>query len=79
MKNESKRTATEASAVLAISTGITLVTSGNYVGGGGAILVGVGLFIAYERMAIRTIDIDRQDIQNLTETADELLDRKRKD
>lgn len=73
MKHETKRTATESSAVLALSAGFSIISNGGILVGGGLILLGVGLFVTYEKLGVSKIEVEQEDINTLTEVADELL------
>lgn len=67
------RTATEASAVVAISVAVALAFSGAYIAAGIAGLAGVVLFVLYERYGIDSISVSEEQVEEYsTLAADEV-------
>jgi len=60
-----KRTATEASAVASIAIAVSLALSGAYIGAGVAALIGIALLVAYEKLKIKSIDLDPELIEEI--------------
>lgn len=67
----SKRTATEVSAVAAIAVAVSLAVSGAYIAAAVAALIGVALFIAYERLQIESITLDPELVRELSERSED--------
>jgi len=64
--SSSKRAATEVSAVAAITVAVSLALSGAYVAATIAGLIGLALFVAYERLQIDSITLDPELVRELS-------------
>ena len=79
MADTKTRTATEASAVTALAVAVGFAFSGTWIPAVVAGIVGVALFAAYEYMEVDHISLSEEEIERISQKADEQLDQFRGD
>lgn len=73
MTNTATRTATEASAIAALSVAVGFATGGAYLAAGIAGVIGLALLGAYEYLNLKMVSLDEDQIEQLSEVASDRL------
>jgi len=68
------RTATEASAVVALAAAVSFSFGGAYIAAGIATLIGVLLFVLYERFGISSIELNEDEVEFVSSEGEELVE-----
>jgi hypothetical protein len=74
MPGTKTQTATEASAITALSVGVTLAASGAYLPAGVAGVVGIGLLAVYEHLNLSGVRLEKEQIRDFSEFAGEQIE-----
>jgi len=74
MAGTKARTATEASAIAALSVGVTLAASGAYLPAAVAGVVGIALLAVYEHLNLSGVRLDKDQIKDFSEFAGEQIE-----
>jgi uncharacterized membrane protein (DUF4010 family) len=74
MTGTKTRTTTEASAIAALSVGITLAASGAYLPAAVAGVIGIALLAVYEHLNVSALRLDKEQIRDFSEFAGEEIE-----
>ena len=69
--------ATEASAAAAMAVAVAFVFSGAYIPAAVSALIGVALFVAYEKFGYEGLDVSEEQIEDVAEEADTRIEELR--
>ena len=72
-----EKSLTEASATAAIAVGVGFLFGGAYIAAGVSLLIGVLLFVAYEKLNLKDIRVSEEQIELAGETVSEKIEEAR--